>query len=210
MDFFKQAANFVQSNKSDESSGTSGGNFDVSDLMSKAEGFLAEKKPEVFAADPEKAAEPVKEEEEIVKKPSEDTEEVPEPAVAKEEIEDQVSEKPPTTEPAEPVKESAEPEKEESSEIPTTADAKPSYSELYGSAQILYSGLRGNLGGETDVDNQKLASAAEDLVQGAESLGLLKPENPYSDYFKKTEGFLHNYSSSDAVDSKKPSPDESA
>ncbi|KAL3692265.1 hypothetical protein R1sor_005916 [Riccia sorocarpa] len=69
---------------------------------------------------------------------------------------------------------------------------KPSYPELYGNAQTLYSGLRGKLEGKKDIDDEKLKGAAEDLLKGAESLGLLKPDNPYSGYFKKAEGFLHN------------------
>lgn len=84
----------------------------------------------------------------------------------------------------------------------TTADppaASKGYSEVYGSAQVLYQGIQDKLSGKEDVDDKKLAVAAEDVLKAAESSGYLGKDNQYGDYFKKAETYLHNYGTKSAT-----------
>lgn len=89
------------------------------------------------------------------------------------------------------------------------ASEKANYSEVYGSAQTLFQGLQDKLGGkESNIDDQKLAGAASDVLKAADNAGFAK-DSQYGQYFDKAEGYLQNYAkpkSADAPKSEAPAP----
>ncbi|CAM6007446.1 unnamed protein product [Sphagnum balticum] len=73
----------------------------------------------------------------------------------------------------------------------TAAHTKPSTTELYSSAQVIYQAAAGR-GKQGGIDEGKVAGAAESLLEGLSSYGGLD-KSPYGNYIEKAETYLHGY-----------------
>ena len=83
----------------------------------------------------------------------------------------------------------------------------PSSSELFSSAKLVADAAIGK-GSET-VDKDKVAGAAEDLLNAASHYGKLD-EKVYGEYVEKAETYLHQYNSSHSTDTTPATPGDGA
>lgn len=85
------------------------------------------------------------------------------------------------------------------------APAAPSQSELLSNAQVLADAARSTLQKEPNkVDNAKVAGAAADLLDSAESYGKLDSTTGIGSYVEKAQNYLHQYETSHSTTAAAP------